>query len=366
MTTTPRSLLPVDVVGVPTIPDGRLAAVAARLRVAVDRLHRAMAPPPLQVLESMFGVLDPAALTTLCRLDVPDRLTRPVTVDDLAATLEVDAASLERLLRYGAARGWLRIDRRGRVRPNRTTAFLRRSHPGGWRAWVDFLGSGEVAAALDHLDVALHGGDAFHAANGEPFFAWMEAHPDRHAVFDACMDAGARMHGLVLSRGLDWSDTATVCDVGGGTGGVLHVLLAEHAHLRGVLVDLPAVVARAEVVDRLTVEGGDAFAAVPGGADTYLFVNVLHDWDDDASVRLLQRVVERAPRRVVVVEGLPSHPPVDDVPNRTDLLMLALTPGGRERSVAEVDELARRAGLRRERTVPLASADVAHVLVPSA
>ncbi len=365
MTALDRSLRPADVVGVPVIPSGAVTRAGARLRTGLARLHRAMAPPPLQVLESMFGLLDPAALSALCRLGVPEHLTGPVSTGDLARRLDVDPAALDRLLRYGAARGWLRMDRRGRARPTRTTAFLRDTHPGGWRAWVDFLGGDEVAGALGRLDAALVGADAFDVANGAPFFAWMEDHPDRHATFDACMDAGARMHGLALSRAVDWTKDTTVCDVGGGPGGVLEVLLAEHPHLRGILFDLPSVVGRAHPVPRREDVGGDAFAAVPPGAQTYLLVNVVHDWDDDAAVRMLRRIAEQGPRRVLLVEGLPSDPPVDDVSRRTDLLMLALTPGGRERSVADVDALAVRAGLRRSETVPLASADVAHVLVPT-
>jgi hypothetical protein len=44
--------------------------------------------------------------------------------------------------------------------------------------------------------------------------------------------------------------------------------------------------------------------------------------------------------------------------------MLALTPGGRERTTAEFGRLAAAAGLRRAASVTLASGDRAHVLAP--
>jgi hypothetical protein len=66
----------------------------------------------------------------------------------------------------------------------------------------------------------------------------------------------------------------------------------------------------------------------------------------------------------VVVEHERRAVPLDDIGTRSDLLMLALTPGGRERTTAEFDRLATAAGLRRATSVTLASGDRAHVLQP--
>lgn len=362
---------PRDVLGVPLLPPSGVARFGNRARAGLAHLNRATAPPPARVMEAVLGGLDPAALAALCRLDVPDRLTRPTSCADLAVELGVDEGRLGRLLRYAAARGWVRIDRRGRVRATRVTAFLRRDHPGGWRAWVEFAAGSEVTAALGELDAGLASdGDAFAAANRDPFFAWMQDHPDRHATFDAAMAAGGRMHGLLVAHALDWSASRRVCDIGGGDGALLGVLLAQQPHLEGVLLELPEVVARTPARPNVTAIAGDAFEAVPPGCDTYLLVNVLHDWDDDAAVRLLRRAAEAAAAsptatdpRIVIVDSEAHDRPRDDLATRADLLMLALTPGGRERTTDEFAALASAAGLRLRRTHDLTSGDVAHVLV---
>ena len=355
-----------DVVGVPVLPPSGLAPALDRLRAVVARLHRRLAPPPVQVLEALFGMLDQAALAALCSLGVPDRLDGPVTLDVLARRVDADADLVRRLVGYGAARGWLRIDRRGRVRPTRTTAFLRRDHPGGWRAWVDFTGGPEVTAAVAGLGRDPRSPDAFAAANGASFFEWQAEHPDRHRAFDEAMAAGGRLHGLALAAAVDWSTSARVCDVGGGTGALLGVLLDRHPHLRGTVFDLRPVIARAVPHPRLDAVAGDAFAGLPADCDSYLFVNVLHDWDDADAVRLLRAVADRArdggPVRAIVVEGERRVPPLDTMALRSDLLMLALAPGGRERTTAEFADLAAAAGLRLDRTVPLPTGDRAHVM----
>ncbi|WP_052668548.1 methyltransferase [Nitriliruptor alkaliphilus] len=369
--TPPGRIGPADVLGVPALPPGRVAVLGNRARAGLARAHRATAPPPARVMEAVLGGLDPAALAALCRLDVPDRLVRPTACADLASELGVDASRLARLLRYAAARGWVRIDRRGRVRPTRVTAFLRRDHPGGWRAWVEFAAGDEVTAAIGRLDAGLPAdGDAFATANGTSFFAWMQDHPDRHTAFDAAMAAGGRMHGLIVAHALDWSASRRVCDIGGGDGALLGVLLAQHPHLEGVLLELPEVVDRAPERPNVTAVAGDAFDTVPPGCDTYLLVNVLHDWDDEAAVRLLRRAAEAAAAepsatdpRIVIVDSEAQDRPRDDLATRADLLMLALTPGGRERTTDQFAALASAAGLRLHRTHDLPTGDVAHVLV---
>jgi O-methyltransferase len=354
-----------DVVGVPRLPPAPATAFVNRLRTAVSRAHRALAPPPVRVVESMLGILDHTALVALCELDVPDRLDRRTTVADLARTVGAEPAPLARLLRYASSRGWVRLDRRGRVSPTRALRFLRRDHAGGWRAWVEFVGGDDVVRALGRVDGAVRTGeDPFASANGAAFFDWFAVHAERQRAFDGAMAAGARMHGLVLAASVDWSAARRVCDVGGGTGALLTTLLDVHPHLDGVLFDLPHVVARADRHDRLHAVGGDAFTSVPAGCDTYLLVNVLHDWSDDDATRLLQRVAAAAPSgaRVLVVEHERTRVPLDDIGTRSDLLMLALTPGGRERTSSEFAALAAAAGLRWDRAIPLASGDRAHVL----
>jgi hypothetical protein len=202
----------------------------------------------------------------------------------------------------------------------------------------------------------------------------MSARPEAHARFDAAMAAGARMHGLLLARVLDWSDQRRVCDVGGGDGTLLATLLAHHPHLEGAVLELPEVAARLPDRPRITAIPGDAFAAVPDGFDTYLLVNVVHDWDDRDAQRLLARVAEAAaapdatatPVRIVVVESRARTRPTADIALSADLLMLALTPGGRERTIEELTSLGRAAGLRRGRWLALPSGDVAIVFESAA
>ncbi len=352
-------------VGVPALPPASAVAAVERARHRLGAVHRGVVPPPVRVIEALLGSIDAAALGALCALEIPDHLDGPLPMAVLTEQVGADHELVERLVAYAAARGWLRLDRAGRVRPTRTTRFLRRDHPGGWRAWVDFATGPEVFAALAALANDPTVADPFTTANGSPFFTWQQHHEDRHGTFDAAMAAGGRLHGFALAGAIDWSTVRRVCDVGGGTGALLHTLIGEHPHLHGVVLDLPAVVARGEATERLELVGGDAFVNVVPGCDAYLLVNVVHDWDDSSAVALLSRVAaaRAAGGRVIVVEHLRRARAIDGIALRSDLLMLALTPGGRERTGAEIAALGTRAGLRLEREVPLVSGDCAYLFI---
>jgi len=361
----PARVSPKAILGVPFLPPVAITSVSNRARGFVGHVQARMAPPPVRILEGIFGMLEHRVLVALCAAGVPDALTRPMQPTALAQTMGVDADGLERLLRFAAARGWVRIDRRGRVRPTAVTKFLRRDHPGGWRAWVDFAGGDEIVAAVASLRVAAAPTDAFAAANGRPFFDWMAAHPERWAVFDDAMAAGARMHALTLGAAFEWSTCRRVCDVGGGTGHLMAALLDLHPHLTGAVFDLPDVVARAVHHDRLTAIAGDALVEVPSGFDTYLLVNVLHDWNDDGATQILDCVAGTGSSgaHIIVVDSERTAAPRDDFAISADVLMAALTSGGRERSTDEFAAIGRRCGLRLERSVALASGDIAHEFV---
>jgi hypothetical protein len=279
---------------------------------------------------------------------------------------------LERVLRYAAGRGFLRRDRRGRYRANAVTNVLRRNHPNSWRPWVEFAGSDYFWAAWRHLDVAVRGqGSGMEAATGHSFFEFVHhVRPDAGRVFDGAVAAGATLQAVALDHALDWNDIGTVCDVGGGTGAVLHHLLAYHPRLHGTLVEVPEVIAHAhprlaagDLAGRCTLHPGSFFDELPAGCDRYLLLAVVHDWDDDDAERLLRRVADAlGPRgHALVVENTLSASPQDEFVAASDVLMLVLA-SGRERSARQFEALFARSGLRLDRRIPLASGFLAFEL----
>jgi len=137
--------------------------------------------------------------------------------------------------------------------------------------------------------------------------------------------------------------------------------------MRGILFDLPAVVARAEptlvgagVRARCDVVGGNFFSSVPAGGDAYVLRHVLHDWNDDQAVTILRRCRDAAgPKgKILVVENVIPHGNEPCFGKWLDLMMLVV--GGYERTEEHYRRLFAGAGLRLSRVVPT-SADVSVV-----
>jgi hypothetical protein len=145
---------------------------------------------------------------------------------------------------------------------------------------------------------------------------------------------------------------------------VLAHILTKVPSARGTLLELPAladdaarVFEAAGVADRVEFVAGDFFAAAPAGCDLYVLFSVIHDWADDECVRILETVARAMMpgSRVAVVEPHIERGPASNFAKASDLLMLALTSGGRERSLAEFESLWRRAGLMERRRIVLPS-----------
>jgi ubiquinone/menaquinone biosynthesis C-methylase UbiE len=167
-----------------------------------------------------------------------------------------------------------------------------------------------------------------------------------------------------VAAAYDFSGVGTIVDVGGGTGNLLTTILLANAEARGVLYDRPhvAVEARALIASRglsarCTVSEGSFFDAVPEGADAYLLSHIIHDWDEASCLKILTacRRAMKADGRLLVVEMV--IPPGNDFhPSKlSDMIMLAFTPGGCERTAPEYAALFAKAGLALSRVVPTAS-----------
>ena len=340
--------------GVAAVPPASAVRATARIRGALASLTDRLGLPMQVLLERLLGVLDAPALCTLVELDLPDRLARPSTAAELAAATGCDEQTLDRLLSYLASRGCLRRDRRGRYSANRVTRLLTRD--GGWRGWPRLMGSAWTMSAYAHIvDAVRAGRDPIIAAHGVDFFSYLAAHPDAAEAFHDAMAAGARLQALMIEGSLDLTGVHAVLDVGGSTGPLLAQLLSSHPELRGAVLDRPearagaiATFAQAGITERASFVAGDFFAAVPAGYDLHLVTAVLHDWSDDDCVRILTNCAAAlAPGgRIVVVDSQLEPGRRNAFAQATDALMLAFTPGGRERTVDAFAALWPRAGLR--------------------
>ncbi|MEU2945183.1 methyltransferase [Nocardiopsis alba] len=310
-----------------------------------------------------------AAVGAAAELGVADAMSEtPTPVDQIAKRVGADTDALGRLLRACADLDLVAETSTGVFTLTELGAALRTDSPHSMRGYARWLNSPAERSTMGHLaDAVRTGGPVFEAVHGVPAWTYMRAHPESATLFDQGMtDISAQLTSS-MAHEYDFADSRLLVDVGGGRGRLLSLILQAHPHLHGVLYDRPEVVDDAEpalttgaLAERCRVEGGDFLSSVPTGGDTYLLASVIHNWNDDDSIRLLTHCrTAMDPRgRVLLAEVLmPEEPAPARTAKFMDLSMLVHC-DGEQRTRPHLAELLDRSGLRLNRVVPCSGVSV--------
>jgi SAM-dependent methyltransferase len=308
--------------------------------------------PSAELFDLISGMMRTQTIAAIAELGVADAIAAGSTgTDELAREVGADADALRRMLRLLEADGLVSQDAPDVWRLSATGELLRDGVENSMRH-LAMLFAAEIYDAWSSASTSLRGGGvAFSERFGMPFFDWIQGHPEMARRFDLAM-SGTTAPRMVPLLERDWSGVGTIVDVGGGNAALLEVVLTRFPRLSGISFDLPAVSERAAarlegspVAGRLRAVGGDFFAELPPGGDVYLLAQVLHDWSDEDSLRLL-RACRRAagPGAILLVlEQLVPDGPEPSPVKLLDLNMLVLL-GGRERTRGEYEALLAAAG----------------------
>ncbi|SNQ46499.1 putative O-methyltransferase [Frankia canadensis] len=320
-------------------------------------------PPHARILQLATSSWMSAAVSAAATLGVADALADgPRGVGELASAVDAHPPTLYRLLRACTEFGLFEeLDGQVFILTDVGHA-LRSDSANSMRAFARWVGEPAERYTWSNLVTSVRTGQpAFEVTHGRDVWDFMAGHPDTAAVFNDAMTSASNQMIAPAVRAYDFTGLRRIVDVGGGHGALLAETLRAYPDLHGVLYDQADVVAgageslrAAGVADRVDIVAGSFFDAVPPGADAYLLSNVIHDWDDDASGRILTRVRDAMSpaARVLLVEVLmPSKPEPSPTVKLMDLNMLVLC-GGKQRTEAEFSDLLRGAGLELTRIVP--------------
>lgn len=301
--------------------------------------------------ELLFGFLGTQLLYVVSELGIADLIDGEAeTIDVLASRAGASPDVLYRFLRALAALGvFAEVEDRVFAQTS-ASAMLRSDSGSGWHEFTIVYGS-VYRAFAEALPAAKTGENMFERASGSGWWESLAARPELGSAFNRAMQAGAQAR-LADLKDLPWHEVDTVVDVGGGNGTLIIGLLTQHPHLRGVIFDLPEVadaasarVAEASLADRCSIERGSFFERVPQGGDVYLLAKVLHDWDDDDALKILQRIRDSAgaDTRLLILDSVITSEESSRRTKLLDLVLLALV-NGRERTSGQWSQLLDRGG----------------------
>lgn len=294
----------------------------------------------------MVGFWRTQAIASGVELGVFDVL--PGTTAVIAQQLQVHSDRLVRLLRALSELN-LTQEVSGEWRATERGSYLRHDHP---------LTLSHAALEFGHhfpvmwrqLSTALRRDEEWSPPD---IFGMLASDPKRGALHHQMLLSYARHDYSCVPAALSLVGTERVVDAGGGLGELADVLLERYPALDVTVLDRPEVVQQASAThprrEQITWLSRDFFGDWGTTADVVVMARILHDWDDADALRILVRARDSLPRggRLHIVEMVLS----DGDPSGAlcDLHLLMVT-GGRERTLAQYEDLLARGGFKLKET----------------
>jgi ubiquinone/menaquinone biosynthesis C-methylase UbiE len=323
-------------------------------------------PPQAVLMQMAMGFIISQAISVASKLYIADHLKDGAkNIEELARLTETNQPALYRLMRALASVGVFFEDEVGNFSLTPLSEFLRSDHSESLRGITHMIGDREHWHAQGNLLHSVKTGEiAFENAFGKPFFPYVQDKPEIARIFDDAMTSLSKTVGNAVATVYDFSDAKTIADIGGGHGQLLSTVLKTNENAKGILFDQPQVVAGANqqletagVAERVEIIGGNFFMNIPVEADIYLMKHIVHDWNDEESVSILQNIAKSAKpgAKLLLVESvIEAEKGIPSMSKVMDLNMLAMT-SGRERTAAEYAELFEKAGFKLINVIPTPS-----------
>jgi len=299
------------------------------------------------------------------RLGIADLLLEgPKTATELARLTDTHEHSLLRLMRALVLLSICTEATDGRFNLTEVGTHLAANSERSLKAWALFEGE-MLRAGWSQLIDSIRTGktDDELAGVGQERFEVLAKTRNAGLVNEAMVSFTRTAIPALLSA-YEFSGISTLMDVGGGLGELMSAILKKYPTMRGIVFDLPhcAEGARknlsdAGVADRCKFIGGSFFESVPAGADAIVMKSIIHDWNDERCVRILQnchRVLQPGAHLMLIDRVVPEKLELtaDNLSAVMSDLNMLRGPGGCERTESEFRGLLEKAGFRLERVVP--------------
>ena len=321
-------------------------------------------PPPVQMMQMITGFWTSCCVYSAAKLNIADHLKeKPQTAEQLAEATHCHASSLYRVLRALSSVGVFKENERNQFELTQLGETLQSDVPGSMKAMA-IAQLGDHFNAWGNLVYSIKTSNtSFDNIEGMSVWKYYETHPDEGVNFMKAMTGVTNAVIMNVLPFYDFSTFKTIVDVGGGNGALLMAVLNKAPDARGIVFDEEYVVNETEKEllaksfdKRCRVQAGTFFDFIPGDADAYLMKMVLHDWNDEQCLQILNNCSKamKPGCKLLVIEAVIPEGNVPHPGKFMDINMLAMT-GGRERTEKEFSILFANAGLKLSKIIPTQS-----------
>ncbi|KAH7303236.1 O-methyltransferase-domain-containing protein [Stachybotrys elegans] len=358
-----------------SLPNAKLSSLASEALDLLSSIRLSLEPAHLILADHYFGCMNTKALVTAVEMGVPDALRSPATLPELASKCNARPDRFRQVMRTLHNNGIFAYDvDTDTYSNNATSTLLLKDHWTQWRNWVELYGNEFYDMARGIPESCKAGATRSPAQiNYDTDESMFQYFTTRGWIqkFHKTLGGGAIAQAPGILRDYPWHEIAdsTILDIGGGSGGLIALLLREHKQMRGAILEVPHVIDQAKAnfyegeyadvaaqVENLII--GDFFRQVPQ-YEVYTMKWCLHNWDDEKVKVVLSNIrqaIKKSPiSRFIILESVMTEGHMGRMARFGDLNMM-LAVGGQERSKVSWRQLAKSTGWELKKIYPLTNA----------
>ncbi|KAJ9136106.1 hypothetical protein P3X46_033217 [Hevea brasiliensis] len=259
------------------------------------------------IYKHMYHYLESMSLKCAVQLGIPDIIhkhDKPITLPELASALQVPptkASCLLRVMRILVHSGFFattkihenRGGEEGYILTTSSSLLLKDSSTSLTTTVLAMLDP-ELITPWFSLSDCFQGNEltAFETYHGITFLEYGKQNLEFNNLLNEAMACDSQLVSLIVKNHKEiFEGVASLVDVGGGTGTLARTISDAYPHMKCTVLDLPQVVANLPESKNVKFVAGDMFQSIPS-AEAVLIKSVLHNWSDEACVKILKQCRE--------------------------------------------------------------------------
>ncbi|WCJ30880.1 O-methyltransferase family protein [Euphorbia peplus] len=326
----------------------------------------------------IFNFINSMSLKCVVELGIPEIIhsnAKPITISELCSALSIHptkAHCLPRLMRILIHSGFFALAKTNNQNDNEEEGYtltnssqlLLKNNPFSVRPFLLAMLDPVLTKPWDFSSTWFLNDDAtpFDTAHGMPLWDYASHDPKINNFFNEAMASDSRLiTSMLIDEGKEvFNGLGSLVDVGGGTGTAAKTIAKAFPNIQCTVLDLPHVVdGLHHDTSNLKFVGGSMFDAVPP-ADAILLKWILHDWNDEECLKILERckkaINHRKGGKVIIIDMVRENQKADNEAMETqlfyDMLMMVLVTG-KERNEKEWAKLFVNAGFSSYKITPV-------------
>lgn len=312
------------------------------------------AAPYHYIIQLLYGSVISKTLSLIGELGIADIINDDeLHISEIADKAKINESVIYRLLRALSSLGiFEEVHCKTFKNTDYSSTFLQ-SNPKSLKDMLIWCNTDINFRAINSLQRSLNNGESsFKLTYGEDIFSYFSHHEEDLLKFNKAMTSLTQLTLENIIKSYDFSNVKTIVDIGGGLGSFLQAIIKKNSHLNGILFDTKEVINHFNSLpnyackDKITTISGNFLEFIPENYDLYVMKHVSHNWSDDKLITIcnnLQQAMSNSSKLLIIDRIVNGS---SDFAKWLDIVMLTLTPEGKERTIDEFSVILGSANLK--------------------